>query len=243
MKKNNPLISVIIPVYNGEKYLAEAIDSIQKQAYSPIEIIVIDDGSTDNSAAIAQSYQTVKYFSQLKSGISAALNKGLGIANGEFLAFLDADDIWEDNKLTIQMEVLQKDHSLDGVFGHFRQFISSELVNKTESSDTSDQKTLPALFKAAMLIRREAFYRVGLFDESLTLGDFIDWYKRAIETGLKFLVLPDVVFRRRIHDNNSTVRDQHAMKDYVRIMKAALDRKRKLEAEERDSTNLQIKKL
>jgi glycosyltransferase involved in cell wall biosynthesis len=232
MEKNNPLISVIIPVYNGEKYLAKAIDSIQKQAYSPVEIIVIDDGSTDNSAAIAQSYQAIKYFHQPNRGLSASLNQGLGIATGELLAFLDADDIWEDNKLSIQMEVLQKDHSLDGVFGHHQQFIS-----RGDSLRTMDQRILPAPFKGALLIRRESFFRVGLFDTSLTLGDFIDWYKRAMEAGLKFLMLPDVVLKRRIHDDNSSVRDRYAEKDYVKIMKAALDRKRKKEAEHQNSTD------
>ncbi|NQV01635.1 MAG: glycosyltransferase [Bacteroidia bacterium] len=240
MEKTNPLISVIIPVYNGGLYLAEAIDSVLKQAYSPMEIIVIDDGSTDNSAAIAKGYQTVRYFFQPNSGTSAALNKGLGVAVGEFLAFLDADDIWEKNKLLIQMEVLRKDPFLDGVFGHLRQFVSSEFVNKTELSDTRDQKILPGLFKASMLIRREAFNRTGLFDENLTLGDFVDWYTRSMETGLKFLVLPDVVFRRRIHNNNMTLRNRSEMKDYVRILKAGLDRKRKREQEERNSKNSSI---
>jgi len=232
MEKNNPLISVIIPVYNGGKYLAEAIDSVQQQSYSPVEIIVIDDDSVDNSAMIAKSYQAVKYFYQSKSGLSVALNKGLAITSGDFIAFLDADDIWEENKLSLQMEVLRKDSTLDAVFGHHQQFISREGFLRT-----MDQRILPAPFKGAMLIRRESFFRVGLFDESLTLGDFVDWYKRAIEAGLKFLMLPDVVMRRRIHDDNSSVRDRHAEKDYVKIMKAALDRKRKREAEQQQSKN------
>ena len=232
MEKNNPLISIIIPVYNGEKYLVEAIDSVLKQAYSPIEIIVIDDGSVDNSAAIAQSYHAIKYFHQPNRGLSAALNQGLGIATGEFLAFLDADDIWEENKLSLQMEDLKKDPTLDAVFGHHQQFISRE-----GSLRTIDQRILPAPFKGAMLIRRESFFRVGLFDTSLTLGDFIDWYKRAMEASLKFLMLPDIVMRRRIHDDNSSIRNRNAEKDYVKIMKAALDRKRKKQAEEQQSKN------
>jgi glycosyltransferase involved in cell wall biosynthesis len=233
MEINNPLISVIIPVYNEERYLSEALDSVQKQSYSPIEIIVIDDSSVDNSATIAKSYQMVKYFFQPKCGLSAALNKGLGIASGEFFTFLDADDTWEEHKLSLQMEALIKDPSLDAVFGHHRQFISRDV----SQTIIEDQRILPAPFKGAMMIRRESFFRVGLFDTSLTIGDFIDWYKRAMEAGLNFLMLPDVVMRRRIHDDNSSVRDRHAEKDYVKIMKAALDRKRKKEAEQRNSTD------
>jgi glycosyltransferase involved in cell wall biosynthesis len=229
--ENNPLISVIIPVYNAERFLSEALDSVQKQSYFPLEIIVIDS-SVDNSATIAKSYQTVKYYFQEKCGLPSALNEGLKMASGDFFAFLDADDIWEDHKLKLQMEALIKDPSLDAVFGHHRQFLSMK-----DSTLKEDQRILPAPFKGAMLIRRESFFRVGLFDTSLTLGDFIDWYKRAMETGLKLLMLPDVVLKRRIHDDNLSVRDRHEEQDYVKIMKAALDRVRKKQTEEQAAKN------
>jgi glycosyltransferase involved in cell wall biosynthesis len=231
MEENNPLISVIIPVYNAERFLSEAIDSVQKQSYSPLEIIVIDS-SEDNSATIAKSYQNVKYYFQEKCGLPAALNEGVRIASGDFFAFLDADDIWQQHKLEVQMETLRKDPSLDAVFGHHRQFLSME-----DSRVKEDQQILPAPFKGAMLIRRESFFRVGLFDTSLTLGDFIDWYKRATENNLSFLMLPDVLLKRRIHNDNLSVRDRHAEQDYVKIMKAALDRARKKQADEKSSRN------
>jgi len=84
------LVSVIIPVYNGEQYLAEAIESALCQSYRPIELIVIDDGSTDRSAIIAKSYEQVIYIYQTNQGVSVARNTGLGVAQGEFIAFLDA---------------------------------------------------------------------------------------------------------------------------------------------------------
>jgi glycosyltransferase involved in cell wall biosynthesis len=197
------------------------------QQYSPLEIIVIDDGSVDSSAAIARRYKPVRYFYQLNSGLSAALNHGIKQANGHFFAFLDADDIWVENKISLQMAAFAKDPKLDAVFGKLIRFYTRESGNKDAGTEkVFDDKIFPAFFKGAMLIKRESFYRVGLFNTSLTLGDFVDWYKRATELDLKTLVLLEVVLKRRIHDDNQSVRDKHAVKDYVHIMKAALDRQR-----------------
>ena len=234
MKENNPLLSVIIAVYNRELFLAEAIDSVLAQTYSPVEIIVIDDGSDDNSASIAKRYHSVKYFYQSKSGISTALNNGLSHITGDYIAFLDSDDIWEESKLSLQMELLKKEPFIEGVFGHHQQFMCNE-----DSLKIMNPIILSAPLKQTLLIKRDSFKRVGLFDTSLILGDFIDWYKRATDMDLKFYMLPDVVLKRRIHENNSSVLHQYAVKDYVRIMKAALDRKRIKEAEELDSINNQ----
>ena len=101
--QKQPLVSVIIPVYNREKFLAEAIDSVLAQTYRPIEIIVIDDGSTDKSGEIARSYAETKYIYQDNQGVSVARNIGVDAAQGEFLAFLDSDDMWLHNKLETQI--------------------------------------------------------------------------------------------------------------------------------------------
>jgi glycosyltransferase involved in cell wall biosynthesis len=227
MKDDNPLISVIIPVYNGERYLAEAIESVLAQGYTLLEVILIDDGSADQSAAVARQYKEVQYFYQPNSGLSAALNHGISQATGRFFAFLDADDLWVENKISLQMAAFDKDHDLEAVFGqHIRFYTRESGASDMGTKKVFDDKILPALFKGAMLIKRESFFRVGLFDTALTLGDFVDWYKRASEVHLKTLILPDVVLKRRIHDDNQSLRDKHAVKDYVHIMKAALDRQR-----------------
>ncbi len=227
MKEQNPLVSVIIPVYNGERFLAEAIESVLGQTYSPVEIIVIDDGSEDHSAQIAQGYREVRYFYQPNRGLSAALNSGVRQATGSFLSFLDADDLWTGDKLMLQIAVMKDDPAVEAVFGHHVRFYTGAANKaKDDSAVRHDDRVLPALFKGAMLIRKEAFDRVGFFDTSLVMGDFLDWYRRAQEKGLRSRILPEVIFRRRIHDDNKSLRDRHAMKDYVRIVKAALDRRR-----------------
>src|SRR5437763_1684360 len=126
----NSIISAIIPVCNCERYLAEAIESVVGQHYRPIEIILVDDGSTDRSAEVAKQFSTsIRYHYQAHGGAGAARNAGVDLAIGEFLAFLDADDLWVKNKLTLQMAAFDADDSLDIVFGHVQQFISPELPN------------------------------------------------------------------------------------------------------------------
>jgi len=224
MEPNNPLVSVIIPVYNGERFLGAAIESVLSQSYHPFELIVIDDGSTDGSAKIAKIYQAVRYFFQPNGGLSAALNKGIQEARGSFFAFLDADDLWVENKLALQMSVFDQHTDLDIIFGHHQRFYDM-CLSKTPAE--SENKILPAPLKGAMLIKRDSFFRVGLFDTTLRVGDFIDWYKRSSEMKLKILMLPDVILKRRIHNDHQSVRNQHANKDYVRILKASMDRQRK----------------
>ena len=227
MEQNNPLVSVIIPVYNGERFLAAAIESVLSQSYCPLELIVIDDGSTDGSGVIAKSYQSLRYVFQPNGGLCAALNRGLEAAQGSFFAFLDADDLWMENKLALQMSLFDKHPDVDIVFGHHQRFYNRDSGADQTRAAGAGTKILPAPFKGAMLIRRDSFFRVGLFDTTLRIGDFIDWYKRASEMKLRSFMPPDVVLKRRIHDDHLSNRDPHAAKDYVRIMKASLDRQRK----------------
>src|SRR4051812_30982953 len=112
-----PLISVIIPCYNHGSYLAEAIDSILTQTYQYFEIIVVDDGSTDNTRAVAESYKAVKYVYRNNKGLSAARNTGIDHSNGEYLVFLDADDWLFPNALSINSNCLQQNKEAAFVAG------------------------------------------------------------------------------------------------------------------------------
>ena len=224
--RNNQLISAIIPVYNGEKYLEEAIQSVSLQNYRPVEIIVVDDGSTDGSSAIAKKIKEVQYHFQPFSGLPTALNAGIKLARGDFFAFLDADDIWMRNKLSAQMTTLRKDPDLDMVLGHVQEFLSPELSGDQANKLHVKPGKNPGYFKGALLIRKASFFRVGLFDTRWVVGDFIDWYKRALEKNLKSLMLPEAVFMRRVHLDNMMLRERDAQKDYARILKEALDRQR-----------------
>lgn len=217
-----PLISTVIPLFNCEKYLGAAIESILAQNYQPIQIIVVDDGSTDGSAAVARSFSQVEYYFQENAGPATALNHGLSKAKGEFIAFLDADDLWTEGKLKLQLDAFKRDPTLDMVMGNVEQF-------RETGPDTPPVSlgTFKGYLKIAMLVRRDATFRVGLFDPQWKTGDFIDWYIRATELPVKSLMLREVVAKRRIHETNMGIRQRDVQSDYARIMKLALERRRK----------------
>jgi glycosyltransferase involved in cell wall biosynthesis len=220
------LISVIIPVYNGERYLGEAIQSVPTQTYEPVELIVIDDGSTDRSADVAKGFSNVRYELQENRGISAARNRGVEVARGEFLAFLDADDVWISDKLSLQMAAVERDPTLNLVFGHVKEFVSPELVELLKGQVQVADGIVPGLIPSTLLVRREAFVRMGVFETNWKMGEFAAWYTRAIEHKLNQIMLPNLVARRRVHDANNGRRQRESATDYVRILKASLDRRR-----------------
>jgi glycosyltransferase involved in cell wall biosynthesis len=225
--ENEPLISVVIPVYNCERYLAEAIESVLAQAYRPIEVIVVDDDSTDGSADVARRFApSVRYCFQPHSGLGAAWNGGVDLARGEFFAFLDADDLWVEDKLALQMAAFDDDPGLDIVFGHVEQFLSPEL---SEVKVRYPARIMPGYSAGTMLIRRDAFLRAGPFASIWKVGQFVDWYSRVVEKGLRSLILPGVVMKRRLHTTNMGIRERESRTDYVRILKASLDRRRKVD--------------
>lgn len=225
---NEPLISVVIPVHNCERYLAEAIESVLAQTYRPIEIIVVDDGSTDGSADIAERFvPPVRYCFQLHSGAGAARNHGIECAGGSFFAFLDADDLWMKGKLVRQMAAFREHPQLAMVFGHVEQFHSPELGSDLKDRIRYPAETMPGYMLGAMLVRRDAFLRVGPFETKWQVGEFVDWYSRALEQGLKSFVVPQMIVRRRLHSDNLGIRERDSQMDYLRVLKASLDRRRK----------------
>ena len=223
-KRDVPLISVIVPVFNGERYLAEALRSIEKQTYPHIEIIVVNDGSFDETMSVIKSFPSVISLSQPHSGLSAALNNGIQNSKGHFFAFLDADDIWVKDKLSNQMKIFMEDPGIEAVFGHIVPFICSKEIMDAEGGNPIPK--MPGYCKGSMLIKKKSFFRIGFFDTSWEIGDFIDWYKRAKEKDLKTALIPEVVMKRRIHSRNMSSSKKQRGKDYIRILKAALDRSR-----------------
>jgi glycosyltransferase involved in cell wall biosynthesis len=221
-------VSVIIPVYNCERYLGAAIRSALEQTEPPNDIIVVDDGSKDGSAAVARTFgPPVRCLAEPHRGLSGTLNRGIEEARGAFLAFLDADDLWMEDKLARQLDALCADPMLDAVFGHVEQFVSPDLDPAARPHVSDDLKVAPGQLASALLIRAESFHRVGLFDTRWQVGNFIDWYLRAQEAGLRDAMLPEVVLRRRLHADNMGIRERSSRGAYAQILKQALDRRRR----------------
>lgn len=190
-------VAVIIPVHNGAAYLAEAIASVQAQSRAADEVWVVDDGSTDGSRAIAESLRGLRCVAlPNRGGQAAALHRGIAESSATLLAFLDADDLWQPDKLERQCAALAAEPGLEAVVGHAEQFCDEPGITVP-----AVRRLLPARLPSALLLRRAAWHRVGPFrTDSPTF--VIDWWARAEQAGLKFRLLDAVLYRRRLHANN-----------------------------------------
>ena len=239
MINQNPFVSVIIPVYNGERYLAEAIKSVLAQTYQNFELIVINDGSTDNTSNIIARYQdSLHSIYQPNAGLPASLNLGISLSRGEWIAFLDADDLWLEEKLSRQIRMVVENPEIEIIFGHVQQFLSSDLDDSTQKKIYCSTVPTPGYLKITMMTQRKAFEKVGLFREDQSIGDFIEWYLRASEANLNIYMLSEVVAKRRLHAWHTTDNSPESRKNYVRILKASLDRRRATSKKKNSSNDI-----
>jgi glycosyltransferase involved in cell wall biosynthesis len=220
-------VSAVVTAFQCEAFLGEALASVLGQTLPPEEIIVVDDGSTDGTPEVARSFgDRVCLVSRPNGGPGAARNTGLAAARGDWIAFLDGDDAWTPDKTRLQLEAAALDSSVDLFFGYASNLVAPRGVTLAAARARGEHSVLPGYAAGAMLGRREAFLSVGPFPESLKLGEFLDWYARAVEAGIEGHLLHDVVLLRRIHGANQSVRERAATGDYVRVLKTALDRRR-----------------
>lgn len=214
------MVSAILPVYNGSRYLQRALSSVLEQSRPPDEVIVVDDGSDDGSLDVASCFPGVTCVSIAHSGQAVALNTGIERSRGTHLSFLDADDEWTAQKLELQLACFRDGAAIDAVFGQVEQFLES---------DAEAPRSLGrcvARLPGAMLITRSALLRAGPFDTGLRLGMVIEWYARARDRGLREIVLPDVVYRRRIHGGNMGILHAGERTEYADVLRKVLERRR-----------------
>jgi glycosyltransferase involved in cell wall biosynthesis len=230
MVAEGPLVSVVLPVYNGARYVRAALASVFAQSYRPLEVIVVDDGSTDGTPAAVRAFPGVRYVRQANRGAAAARNAALPLARGELVAFMDHDDLWTPDKLSVQVAYLAQHPSLAGVVAHLRLFLSdgaAEAVGVREELLAGDQV---GWCTPTLVARAWAFDRVGYFDESYRNGSDTDWFLRARDLGVELGVVPNCLLLKRIHDSNVTLRPDAVNAGVLRALRASLDRRRRLRA-------------
>ena len=216
-------ISVIIPVFNAAAYLEEAVASIRRQKHSVGEIIIVDDGSTDDSVAIASRLgDDIRIITQENTGPAAARNRGIRSANHDIIAFLDADDLWPDDKLELQLPVLLDDPTVDMVLGLLSFF-------RDDHEKPGGRELLPPIFLFVVgcgLYRRRVFEIVGLFNESMRFGEDTDWFMHSREAVLRSKIVKagSILYRR--HAGNLTSRMDLSAEGFIRALKQSLDRRR-----------------
>jgi len=220
------LVSVIIPIYNDAPYIQEAITSVLSQGVEDLEILVVDDGSTDNfeEKITDLNMSLIRLIKQANSGAAEARNNGIRHASGEYIAFLDADDVWAPNKLKLQLEVIMNRKGVNMVFGQVKEFYDSSISGHDDLQH--EVKTFVGYSPIALLISKKDFLRVGAFQSKWKVAEFIDWYDRAKHAGLSEFIIPDVLAYRRIHSGNMDRLHRPDAKQYVAVLKEALDRRR-----------------
>jgi len=218
-------VSVIIPAYNAGKLLGEALESVINQTHKLYEIIIVDDGSTDNTAEVAKRFTNVKYIFQKNQGTASAVNAGVAMAKGDLLAFLDADDLWFHNKIETQLAVMRENSEVDMIFTLIENFISAEEHESLKSKIDLDTRPRVGIHKSTLMIRRNSFFKIGLLSVANNI-DLLDWYARAQEIGIKEFIVREVLVKRRIHGNNQTLVKKEILQEFPGIIKAILERRR-----------------
>jgi glycosyltransferase involved in cell wall biosynthesis len=224
MKSIAPL-SVVVPVYNNAAHLCAAVRGILRQRYAPLEIVIVDDGSTDDSAKVVQALvPEARYVHQPNRGPAAARNHGLQLARGEIIAFLDGDDVWSDDKLEVQLPMLLADPELDVVLGYCRYLAAGE---PGEDAYAPVGEAFLALKVDCALFRRRVFDTIGLFNEHMRLSEDVDWFLRARERRAKVIAIEQIVHLYRLHQANST-RDTRAVhQSLLGVLSQSLARRRR----------------
>lgn len=223
---NTPLVSVIMPAYNASNYIQEAINSVIAQTYSNWELVIIDDGSKDNTSEIvlknSNQDSRIQYFYQDNGKQGKARNLGISKAKGDYLAFLDADDLWLPEKLKVQIEEI-REKNVDLVFSDSYRFKNQEVVCVSERMNVksgffSGSKALQLFLEAnripilTVLVKKEKVEAVGCFSESMDIQNVEDyhlWLKLLISNA-EFYSSNRVLAKYRIHDNSVTAKDKRA---------------------------------
>jgi glycosyltransferase involved in cell wall biosynthesis len=224
-----PLVSVIMPVHNGAPFLRGAVESVFAQGWRPVEVVVVDDGSTDETPAIARDLgERVQLLRQANAGPAAARNAGIRAARGPLIAFLDVDDLWPPGKLDVQAAYLVADPSADMVLGRTK-WIALEATAGiglgTRIRDLPGPEGItPCLGNA--VVRRRVFNRIGFFDETLRTSEDLDWFIRAKQASVPTIVLTEVTLLYRRHEGNMTARKGLSDLRVLEVIKRSLDRRR-----------------
>jgi len=219
---STPSVSVIIPVYNGENFIEETLINVLSQDGVDIELIVVSDGSTDGTKELVEKgYSNQLRFIDLPhKGKSHALNQGIRAASNNAIAFIDADDLWASNKLSIQLPYLS---DYDLILTKIRQFLSPG----TSTTPSYNLAPMEGSTICTMLTTKEVFHKVGYFDEDLVEGgEFLEWYSRVIDYPLTHFEVNEVLCMRRLHDANWMMSKTNTM--YPLVLKKIIDRRKKL---------------
>jgi glycosyltransferase involved in cell wall biosynthesis len=223
-----PRVSVILPVKNGEKFIARALQSVFSQSVRPFEVIVVNSHSTDQTAEIARSFEGVALMNQEDSdGLPGALNLGLKISKGDFVAFLDHDDRWAVGKLKVQLDAFKETPDLLCCLGRVQYQLEEGSSVPPGFKTELLSGDWPARLAGALLARRAAFEKVGAFDTRHRIACDVDWFIRAEEMKIKTASVPEVILYKSVHGSNLSNDAGKNNEELMRILRESVERRKK----------------
>lgn len=217
-------ISVIIPAHNARSTLGEAIESVRAQTLPAAEIVVVDDGSTDDTAAVAAGFQDVRLVRRPNGGPGAAYNSGIEVSQGDLVAFLDADDIMAPMALAEHVQNLTAHPAADASVGHVSEFVSPDLPSEV-AARLRPRPTYVGWLAGATMVRLSLLERTGSFLATLHVGAWIDWVDRARLAGGRFELTPRILLRRRLRPGTLSASSRRDA-DLIALGRLALQRRR-----------------
>ena len=228
MSEATPTVSMLMPAYDSERYIADAIASLQTQAPCDLEIVVVDDGSQDSTAQIVREVAAgdprVHLLQGPHRGVAAARNLALGAARGRLIGFLDSDDLCPPGRIDRQLRKLADAPEVCAIVGELLLFetLKEDLSPKP---GTKTEQVLGISLTTA-LFRREVFNRYGTFDETLAYGEDLDFYLRLIEAEERILIEREVATLYRRHATNMTHQKTDMARSFLRVMHKSISRRR-----------------
>lgn len=234
--KSKMLVSVILPVYNGERFIREAVESIWKQTSPPGEIIVVDDGSSDRSKIVIEQLKSQSpipfiHIQQENKGSAVARNVAVRAASGDVISFIDVDDIWEKDYLEIQLSHLNHTDSPGFVICHFLSFLDKDVDGESNEKPywvREDHLKIPqpGYLPSCFVVKRTVFEMLGMFDTDLRFVYDMNWFKIAKDRKIPFEIEKKVLVRRRIHLNNKARNLKELQENVLKVVRAGLKRNR-----------------
>jgi glycosyltransferase involved in cell wall biosynthesis len=223
-----PLVSVVLPVRNGARFIREALDSVLTQDHRPIEVTVVDAESTDGTREIVAEYAEagVRLLDQHGEGIAAAWNQGIAASAGRFLAFISSDDRWLPGKLTRQLEAMLAEPEVQYTITHFRYFLEPACAIPQTFNRALLGVSLVGRIMETLVATRAAFDTIGLFDTEFRTAEDADWYARAKDFGVPMRVLPEVFLEKRVHDENVSMAGARNMPHLMEALRRSIKRRR-----------------
>ncbi len=223
---DNPLVSVIIIVKNGERFIASAIDSVLMQNYRPLEIIVVDGHSTDKTPEIARSYPDVRFIQQQKTGVSDAYNLGIDCARGTLVAFLSHDDFWTLEKLTLQVDSLIENPEVPYTIAKFIYFLEPDCMCPAGFRKELLKGDHVGRIMETLVARKSVFEKVGKFDTGLNTAEDVDWYSRASDQQIPMVIILKVLLHKRIHGTNISLNVDANNQNLLKALRQSVRRKK-----------------